>query len=116
MAYLGAKYPLQEVYEDYPSLPLDGIQAVIDWAGRGRSRVVPMRRQLRSLRVPLPYWNAVRCVPGEISAARAQSVCHRTAQGKEAQKHHHAEEAKLKGLVIVDEPVAHAVEDGRVRI
>ena len=34
VAYLHAGYTPQEVYEDYSSLPLDGIQTVIDWAER----------------------------------------------------------------------------------
>ena len=34
MAYLRAGYTPQEVYEDYPSLPLGGILTVIAWAER----------------------------------------------------------------------------------
>jgi uncharacterized protein (DUF433 family) len=32
VAYLRAGHSAQEIFEDYPSLPLDGIQAVIHWA------------------------------------------------------------------------------------
>jgi uncharacterized protein (DUF433 family) len=34
IAYLRAGYTAQEIFDDYPSLPLDGIQAVTDWAER----------------------------------------------------------------------------------
>ena len=32
MAYLRAGYSAQEIFADYPSLPLDGIEAVLRWA------------------------------------------------------------------------------------
>ncbi|MGC2781706.1 MAG: DUF433 domain-containing protein [Bradyrhizobium sp.] len=32
LAYLRAGYPAQEIFADYPSLPIDGIDAVIRWA------------------------------------------------------------------------------------
>jgi uncharacterized protein (DUF433 family) len=32
LAYLRAGYPAQEIFADYPSLPVDGIDAVIRWA------------------------------------------------------------------------------------
>ncbi len=34
IAYLRAGYTAQEIFTDYASLPVDGIQAVIDWADR----------------------------------------------------------------------------------
>jgi hypothetical protein len=63
-------------------------------------------------------------VPDEISAARAKSVCKGAIQSKQADNRHHAEQAEFKNpeqaefknLVIVEEPVAHAAEDGRARI
>ena len=33
LAYLKAGYSSREIFEDYPSLPLDGIEAVERWAG-----------------------------------------------------------------------------------
>jgi uncharacterized protein (DUF433 family) len=32
VAYLRSGYSRQDIYDDYPSLPLDGIDAVITWA------------------------------------------------------------------------------------
>ncbi|MDO8360808.1 MAG: DUF433 domain-containing protein, partial [Devosia sp.] len=32
LAYLRAGHSSQEIFEDYPTLPLDGIDAVIAWA------------------------------------------------------------------------------------
>jgi uncharacterized protein (DUF433 family) len=32
VAYLRAGHSDQEIFQDYPSLPLDGIEAVIAWA------------------------------------------------------------------------------------
>jgi len=32
VAYLRSGYSRQDIYDDYPSLPLDGIDAVISWA------------------------------------------------------------------------------------
>ncbi|MGJ5208716.1 DUF433 domain-containing protein [Bradyrhizobium sp. HKCCYLR20261] len=32
LAYLRAGYPAQDIFADYPSLPIDGIDAVIRWA------------------------------------------------------------------------------------
>jgi uncharacterized protein (DUF433 family) len=32
VAYLRAGYSAQEIFADYPSLPVDGIDAVIGWA------------------------------------------------------------------------------------
>ncbi|GLH75196.1 hypothetical protein SSBR45G_01040 [Bradyrhizobium sp. SSBR45G] len=32
LAYLRAGYSAQEIFTDYPSLPIDGIDAVIRWA------------------------------------------------------------------------------------
>ena len=32
LSYLRAGHPPQEIFQDYPSLPLDGIDAVIRWA------------------------------------------------------------------------------------
>lgn len=32
VAYLRAGHTAQEIFEDYPSLPVDGIDAVIEWA------------------------------------------------------------------------------------
>jgi uncharacterized protein (DUF433 family) len=32
VAYLRSGYSRQDIYDDYPSLPLDGIDAVIAWA------------------------------------------------------------------------------------
>jgi uncharacterized protein (DUF433 family) len=32
LAYLRAGYSAQEIFTDYPSLPVDGIDAVIRWA------------------------------------------------------------------------------------
>ncbi len=32
VAYLQAGHTAQEIFEDYPSLPVDGIRAVIEWA------------------------------------------------------------------------------------
>lgn len=32
VAYLRAGHTAQEIFEDYPSLPIDGIDAVIAWA------------------------------------------------------------------------------------
>lgn len=32
IAYLRSGYSHQDIFEDYPSLPVDGIDAVINWA------------------------------------------------------------------------------------
>ncbi|WP_035646236.1 DUF433 domain-containing protein [Bradyrhizobium sp. ORS 285] len=32
LAYLRAGYPAHDIFADYPSLPIDGIDAVIRWA------------------------------------------------------------------------------------
>jgi uncharacterized protein (DUF433 family) len=32
LAYLRAGYAAQEIFTDYPSLPIDGIDAVVRWA------------------------------------------------------------------------------------
>jgi uncharacterized protein (DUF433 family) len=32
LAYVNAGHTAQEIFEDYPSLPVDGIDAVIAWA------------------------------------------------------------------------------------
>ncbi|MGJ5116972.1 DUF433 domain-containing protein [Bradyrhizobium oligotrophicum] len=32
LAYLRAGYPAQDIFADYPSLPIDGIDAVVRWA------------------------------------------------------------------------------------
>lgn len=32
VAYLRAGYSAQEIFTDYPSLPVDGIEAVVRWA------------------------------------------------------------------------------------
>jgi len=34
VAYLRAGHTRREIFEDYPSLPADGIDAIIEWADR----------------------------------------------------------------------------------
>ncbi|WP_049766164.1 DUF433 domain-containing protein [Rhodopseudomonas palustris] len=45
VAYLRGGHSAQEIFEDYPSLPVDGIDAVIRWAeatyGPGWKSIVP---------------------------------------------------------------------------
>jgi uncharacterized protein (DUF433 family) len=43
VAYLRAGHSAQEIFEDYPSLPVDGIDAVIAWM---ESEFVPSRSQV----------------------------------------------------------------------
>jgi uncharacterized protein (DUF433 family) len=51
VAYLRAGHTKTEIFEDYPTLPVDGIDAVIDWAdrelGEGWRDVPPDRLQRR---------------------------------------------------------------------
>lgn len=43
MAYLRAGYSAQDIFTDYPSLPLDGIDAVIRWAEATHGPMTPSR-------------------------------------------------------------------------
>jgi uncharacterized protein (DUF433 family) len=43
VAYLRAGYSRREIFEDYPSLPLDGIDAVKAWAAENGIDVTPTK-------------------------------------------------------------------------
>lgn len=55
-------------------------------------------------------------MPEKLPAADAQSACKCGAQGEYAKQRRYADQAIFKDLVIVEEPVAHAAEDGEARI